>query len=89
MRYFLYTMIIFSRFFVNLTCFPWGTSSFISNLGRCKEYHVWRNTSVKLVKVDPGDRVTLPIKFACKPELTLNALARLTLARNRGNPLYL
>ena len=25
-------------------------------------------------KVDPGDRVTLPVKFACKPELTLTRL---------------
>ena len=25
----------------------------------------------KADKVDPGDRVTLPVKFACKPELTL------------------
>ena len=89
-RYSLYTMIIFSRqFFVNVTCFPWGTSSFISNLRRYKEYQVRRNTSVKLEKVDPGDRVTLPMKFACNSELTLNALARLTLARSLGNPLSL
>ena len=25
----------------------------------------------KTRKVDSGDRVTLPVKFACKPELTL------------------
>ena len=25
----------------------------------------------KAGKVDPSDRVTLPVKFACKPELTL------------------
>ena len=31
--------------------------------------HVW-----KAGKVDPGDRVTLPVKFACKPELTLTRL---------------
>ena len=24
----------------------------------------------KAGKVDPGDSVTLPVKFACKPELT-------------------
>ena len=24
----------------------------------------------KAVKFDPGDRVTLPAKFACKPDLT-------------------
>ena len=28
----------------------------------------------KAGKVDPGDRVTLPVKFACKPELTLSHL---------------
>ena len=28
----------------------------------------------KASKVDPGDRVTLPVKFACKQELTLTRL---------------
>ena len=28
----------------------------------------------KVGKVDPGDGVTLPVKFACKPELTLTRL---------------
>ena len=28
----------------------------------------------KAGKVDPGDRVTLPVKIACKPELTLTRL---------------
>ena len=28
----------------------------------------------KAGKVDQGDRVTQPVKFACKPELTLNRL---------------
>ena len=28
----------------------------------------------KAGKVDPGDRVTLPVKFAYKPELTLTRL---------------
>ena len=28
----------------------------------------------KAGKVDQGDRVTLPMKFACKPELTLTCL---------------
>ena len=28
----------------------------------------------KAGKVDPGDRVTLQVKFACKPELTLTRL---------------
>ena len=33
----------------------------------------------KAGKVDPGDRVTLPVKFACKPE-------RLSLTRLLGQP---
>ena len=33
----------------------------------------------KGVKVDPVDRVTLPVKFACKQELT-GPLVRVTLA---------
>ena len=28
----------------------------------------------KAGNVDPSDRVTLPVKFACKPELTLTRL---------------
>ena len=28
----------------------------------------------KAGKVYPGDRVTLPVKFACKPELSLTRL---------------
>ena len=28
----------------------------------------------KAGKVDPGDKVTLPVKFACKPEPTLTRL---------------
>ena len=31
-------------------------------------------TRQQFCKVDPGDKVTLPLKFACKPELTLTCL---------------
>ena len=31
-------------------------------------------------KVVPGNRVTLPVNFACKPRLSFNPLARVTLA---------
>ena len=31
-------------------------------------------------KVVSGSRVTLPVNFACKPELSFNPLARVTLA---------
>ena len=37
----------------------------------------------KAGKIDAGDRVTVPVKIACKPDL----LARVTLAQ--GNPLSL
>ena len=33
----------------------------------------------KAGKVDPGDRVTLPVKFAWKPEITLTPTGRQTL----------
>ena len=33
-----------------------------------------RQSSLKAGKVDPGDRVTLPVKFGCKPGLTLTRL---------------
>ena len=43
--------------------------------------HMKKHVS-KAGKVDPGDRVTLPVKFACKPELTLTCLvAWVTLAQ--------
>ena len=35
--------------------------------------HMTKHVS-KAGKVGPGDRVTLPVKFACKPELTLTRL---------------
>ena len=37
--------------------------------------------SVGGVKVDPGDRVTLSVKFACKQELTLTRLLGNSLAQ--------
>ena len=43
--------------------------SYISNLGRYKECLKTKDVG-KANQVDPGDRVILPVKFACKPELT-------------------
>ena len=37
--------------------------------------HVTKHIS-KADKVDAGDRVTLPVEFACKPELMLMRLLR-------------
>ena len=44
--------------------------------------HITKHVS-KAGKVEPGDRVTLPVKIACKPD----PLARVTLAQ--GDPLSL
>ena len=43
----------------------------ISNLGPLQKMSRMTKHVSKAGKVDPGDRVTLPVKFACKPELTL------------------
>ena len=44
-----------------------------------RKYHVLDSEKVgkyMYKKVDPGDRVTLPVKFAYKPELSLARLLR-------------
>ena len=46
----------------------------ISNLGPLQRISCMTKHVSKAGEVDPGDRVTLPVKFACKPELTLNCL---------------
>ena len=46
----------------------------ISNLGPLQRMSRMMKHVSKAGKVDPGDRVTLPVKFACKPELTLTRL---------------
>ena len=46
----------------------------ISNLGPLQRMSCMTKHVSKAGEVDPGDRVTLPVKFACKPELTLNRL---------------
>ena len=43
----------------------------------------------KAGKVDPGDRVTLPVKFACKPELTLTRSLRRKEPKNLWRPGYI
>ena len=44
---------------------------FISNCGPLQRMSRMTKHVSKACKVDQGDRVTLPVKFACKPELTL------------------
>ena len=46
----------------------------ISNLGPLQRMSRMMKHVSKAGKVDPGDKVTLPMKFACKPELTLTHL---------------
>ena len=41
----------------------------ISNLGPLQRISRMTKHVSKAGEVDPGDRVTLPVKFACKPEL--------------------
>ena len=46
----------------------------ISNLRPLQRMSPMTKHVSKAGKVDPGDRLTLPVKFACKPELTLTRL---------------
>ena len=46
----------------------------ISNLGQLQRLSRMTKHVSKAGKVDPGDRVILPVKFACKPQLTLTCL---------------
>ena len=48
----------------------------ISNFGPLQRMSGMTEHVSKAGKVDPGDRVTLPVKFACKPELTLTRSLR-------------
>ena len=45
-----------------------------SNFGPLQRMSRMTKHVSKAGKVDPGVRVTLPVKFACKPELTLTGL---------------
>ena len=67
------TLIIFSLF-CESNVFSIENFKIISNFGQLQR--MWRMTKhvSKAGKVDRGDRVTLPVKFACKPELTLTPL---------------
>ena len=46
----------------------------VSNFGPLQRMSRTTKHVSKAGKVDPGVRVTLPVKFACKPELTLTGL---------------
>ena len=66
-------MIIFSLFY-EFNVFSIENLKIISNLPLLGRMSRMTKHVSKAGKVDPGDRVTLPVKFACKPELTLTRL---------------
>ena len=49
----------------------------ISNLGPLQRMSRMMKHISKAGKVDPGDRVTLTVTFACKPELTFRPVTRI------------
>jgi len=67
------TMIILSLF-CEFNLFPIENFKIISNFGLLRRMSRMTKHVSKACKVDSGDRVTLRVKFACKPELTLTRL---------------
>ena len=80
--YFLSTMIIFP-FFSEFHVFSIENFKIISNFGPLQRMSCITKHVSKAAKVETDDRLTLPLKIACKPD----PLARVTLAQ--GNPLSL
>ena len=73
-RYFLLTMIVFTHFFpefhvVSIEIFKFYFKSWMLQRMSRMTKHI-----SKAGKVDLGHIVTPPVKFACKPELTLTRL---------------
>ena len=61
--------------FFELRTFPWSPSTVgVGTLYDSQRMSRTTEHISKAGKVDPGDRLTLPVKFACKPELTLTRL---------------
>ena len=65
---------MFSPFFHEFNVFSIENFKVISNFESFQRMSRMRKYISKAGKIDPGDRVTLPVKFACKPELTLTCL---------------
>ena len=61
-------------FFREFNVFSMENFKIISNLGPLQRMSRMTKHVSKAGKVDPGDRVTLPVKFSFKPELTLTCL---------------
>ena len=66
------------NFFHNLSYFCFGNKLFSSLLSVCAL--LARLPKRNKRKVVSGSRVTLPVNFACKPRLSFNPLAKVTLA---------
>ena len=60
-------------FFREFNVFSIENFKIMSNLGPLQRMSRMTKQVSKAGKVGPGDRVTLPVKFACKPELSLPA----------------
>ena len=67
-------MIIFSFFFREFNVFSIEHFKFYLKSWTLQKMSRMTKHVSKAAKVDPDDRVTLPVKFACKPELTLTRL---------------
>ena len=67
-------MIIFSLLFREFNVFFIENVKIISNVRPLQRMSNMTKHASKAVKVYPGDRVTLPMKFTCRPELTLTRL---------------
>ena len=61
-------------FFREFNVFSRENFKIISNFGPLQKMPRTTKHVSKAGKVDPVDRVTLPLKFACKPELTLTRM---------------
>ena len=67
-------MIIFSVFFREINVFSIENFKFYFKSWTLQRMSRMTKHVIKAGKVDPGDRVTLPVKFAFKLELTLTRL---------------
>ena len=67
-------VIIFSLIFREFNVFSIENFMIISKFGPLQRMSRMTKHVSKACKVDPGDRVTLPVTFACKPELALTHL---------------
>ena len=68
-------MITYTRFFRNFNVFSIENFKFYLKSWTLQGMSRMTKLVSKAGKVDPGDRVTLPVKLACKPRANFNPLA--------------